>query len=57
MSLKHKLRKPLLITTLGIGSLIGVPMTPQEIEELLAQLSQPKIQVVIKEEADDEVPK
>jgi len=57
MSMKHKLRKLLLITTLGIGSLIGVPMSPQEIEELLAQLSQPKIQVVVKEEADNEVPK
>ena len=32
-------------------------MSPQEIDELLAQLSQPKIQVVLKEEADDEVPK
>jgi hypothetical protein len=53
MSLKHKLRKILLITSLGIGSLLGVPMSPEEIEELLCQLSQPKIEMVVEKENDD----
>ena len=53
MSVKYKLRKILLITSLGIGSLLGVPMSPEEIEELLCQLSQPKIEVVVEEEKND----
>ena len=53
MSVKHKLRKILLITSLGIGSLLGVPMSPEEIEELLCQLSQPKIEVVVGKEKGD----
>ncbi len=53
MSVKHKLRKILLVTSLGIGSLLGVPMSPEEIEELLCQLSQPKIEVVVEDEKND----
>ena len=51
--MKHKLRKIMLITTLGVGSLMGVPMTPEEIEELLYRMSQPKIEVVVEEENDE----
>ena len=51
---KHKLRKILLIATLGVGSLMGVPMMPEEIEELLYLMNQPKIEVVVKEENDEE---
>ena len=54
MSVKHKFRKILLIATLGVGSLMGVPMTPEEIEELLYLMSQPKIEVSAKEENDEE---
>ena len=54
MSVKHKLRKILLIATLGVGSLMGVPMTPEQIEELLYLMNQPKIEVVVKEENDEE---
>jgi len=57
VSVKHKLRKILLIATLGVGSLMGVPMTPEEIEELLYRMSQPKIEVVVQEENDDEFSK
>jgi hypothetical protein len=54
VSVKHKLRKILLIATLGVGSFIGVPMTPEEIEELLYLMNQPKIEVVVEEENDEE---
>ena len=57
MSVKHKLRKIMLIVTLGVGSLMGVPMTPEEIEDLLYRMSQTKIEVVVKEEKDDEFSK
>ena len=53
VSVKHKLRKILLIATLGVGSLMGVPMTPEEIEALLYLMNQPKIEVVVKEENDE----
>ena len=33
---------------------MGVPMTPEEIEELLYRMSQPKIDVVLTEENDEE---
>lgn len=51
VSVKHKLHKILLIA-LGVGSLMGVPMTPEEIEELLYLMNQPKIEVAVKEEND-----
>jgi hypothetical protein len=53
VSVKHKLRKVLLIGSLGVGSLLGVPMTAEEIEELLYLFNQPRIEVVVKEENDE----
>jgi hypothetical protein len=53
VSLKHKLRKVLLIGALGVGSLIGMPMPPEEIEELLCQMNQPTIELVVKEKDDE----
>lgn len=53
MSVKHKLRKILFIATLGVGSLMGIPMTPEEIEELLYRMSQTKIEVMVKEKNDE----
>jgi hypothetical protein len=55
VSVKNTLGKILLIATLGVGSLMGVPMTPEEIEELLYRMSQPKIEDVVKEENDEEL--
>ncbi len=53
MSVKQKLRKILLIATLGAGSLMGMPMPPEEIEEFLRQMNQPKTEIVIKEKNDE----
>jgi len=33
--------------------MIGVPMSPDEIEELFQQMNQPKIEVVVVEARDD----
>ena len=52
MSVKHKLRQILLIATLGVGALMGIPMSPEQIEELLCQISRPKIEVAAKEEME-----
>ncbi len=51
--MKDKLRKILLIGALAAGSLIGMPMPPEEIEELLGQMNQPKTELVITEEKDE----
>jgi hypothetical protein len=51
---KHKLRRILLIAALGAGSLIGMPMDPGEIEELLDVMNQPTLEVVVEEEDDED---
>jgi len=56
MSVKDKLRKILLIGALAAGSLIGMPMPPDEIEELLNQMNQPKTELAITEENDEPMP-
>ena len=53
VSIKQKLRTILLCLALGAGSMIGVPMSPDEIEELFQQMNQPKIEVVVVEARDD----
>jgi hypothetical protein len=50
----HKLRRILLIVALGAGSLIGMPMDPGEIEELLHVMNQPTLEVVVEEEDDED---
>jgi hypothetical protein len=51
VSIKHKLAKALLCLVLGAGSLLGAPMKPDEIEELL-HMDQAKVEVVINENDD-----
>jgi len=50
---KDKLRKILFIAALGAGSLIGMPMPPKDVEELLHQMNQVKAEIVIKEDNDE----
>jgi len=54
VSIKHNLGKVFLIGTLGVGSLMGVPISPEKIQELLSLMSQPKIEVVVDEKKDEE---
>ncbi len=56
MSVKSKLRAVLLCFTLQIGVFAGIPMRPDEIEEILRCMSQPKIEYTIPEEDDDGEP-
>jgi hypothetical protein len=50
--MQEKLRRMVLCLALGLGSLIGAPMNPQEIEELMRQMNQPKIAREIPDDAD-----
>ena len=45
-------RKLLLLMTLQAGVFLGVPMRPEEIRELLKQMTQPKIAHRLPDEAD-----
>ncbi len=51
--MKGSLRKVLLCSVLGFGSLMGVPMRAEEIEELMQSLSRPKVAETTPEEHDD----
>jgi hypothetical protein len=51
--MKHRLRCVLLCLVLGMGSLMGAKMRPQEIEELLSAMNQPKIVHTLPDETDD----
>ena len=44
---KEKLRKISLCLVLGVGSLVGVPMCIDEIEELMHRMREPKIAHVL----------
>jgi len=55
MHLKRTLRTVLLGFVLCGGSILGVPMRPEEIEELMFCIDQPKIEVSVDEgEVEDE---
>lgn len=53
MSFRHKIRGLALGAVLLAGLMGGVPMRPEEIEELMAQTSRPKIVHVLRERDDD----
>jgi len=44
----------LLCIALGIGSLIGVPMRPEEIQELMQTMNQPKIAHTLPQENEND---
>ena len=50
---KRKFRNITLCLALGLGSLMGVPMRAEEIEELLHQMNQPKIAHTLPDENDN----
>jgi hypothetical protein len=52
VSIKHRLRKVLLCMALGLASLAGAPMRPEEIEELMYQMNQPRIAHALPDESD-----
>ena len=58
MSLKKRLRTLLACAALEMGVLMGVPMRPEQIKELMHQMNQPTIAHVLpsEEEAGDDDP-
>jgi hypothetical protein len=56
MSLKSKLRSIVFCSVLLAGVFGGVPMRPEEIEELMRCVNQPKIEYTIQKEDDDGEP-
>jgi hypothetical protein len=49
---KDKLRKISLCLALGLGSLVGLPMPADEIEELMHQMREPKLAHTLADEGD-----
>ncbi len=52
MSLKQRLRTILCCLTLEVGTLVGVPMRPEQIQDLMQTLNQPKVAQTIPDETD-----
>jgi hypothetical protein len=52
MSIKRKLLDILLCLVLGAGSLMGLPMRAEEVEELMRSMNQPKVAHTLREESD-----
>ncbi len=50
MSFKHKIRKVLRCLFLGGGSLLGIQMSRQQIEELLCSMNQPRAEETVSDE-------
>jgi len=53
LPIKRKLRALFLGLILGMGSIAGMPMRPEEIEELMHSMNQTRICQVIREEHND----
>jgi hypothetical protein len=54
MSLKKLLGKVLLFAVLEAGALMGVPMNPKQIEEVMEVMNRVQVVRVIHKERDDE---
>ena len=52
MSLRKRLAKILLFAVLEVGALVGVPMSPRQIEELLNLMNRTEIVQTVKRESD-----
>ena len=52
MSIKHLLRTLIVCLPLGLGALAGVAMKPEEVEELMHNLNQPKTTVTIPDDSE-----
>lgn len=52
MSVKGKLRVLLACATLQLGVILGTPMRPEQIKELMHQMNQPTVAHVLRSEDD-----
>jgi hypothetical protein len=53
VSIKRKLRMLLLYLPLLAGSLIGVPMRPEDMDQIMETLNQERIEYVIPDESEN----
>jgi hypothetical protein len=53
VSFKHRFRKILLCLFLGMGVLVGMPMRPEEIEELMHDMNRQEIVCMIPSESEN----
>ena len=53
MSIKHKLRMLLFYLPLLAGSLIGVPMRPEDMDQIMETLNQERIEYVIPDDSEN----
>jgi hypothetical protein len=51
VSLKQKFRNLLTVCAIALALFLGAPMRPDQIEDLLRQINQPKIAHVLRQEA------
>jgi hypothetical protein len=54
--MKARFLKAIVCVALGMGSVLGVPMDPEKIAELLSEMNQPTIVVTIPEDDDKDDP-
>lgn len=58
MSLKHRLRTLLMCLPLLFGAIGGMPMRPEEIEELMRTMNEQKVVMTMEDEGNNyELPK
>ena len=53
MSARHRLRTLFFCAFLELGALMGMPMRPEQISELMHALNQPKLAQTIPDRTDD----
>jgi hypothetical protein len=53
VSIKEKVRRTLLIAAIGLALLTGAPMRPEEIEELMHRMNQPKLAHTLPDESEE----
>ena len=54
MSLREKFRKFAMVVAFGIALISGAPMRPEQVDELLFQISQPKLAHILRNEAESD---
>ncbi len=52
MFLRYKIRALFLVFVMSVALVSGAPITPDQIQDLLRQMSRPKIAHVLRDEAD-----
>jgi hypothetical protein len=55
LSLKRALARLLLFGVLEVGALVGVPITPEQIEKLLDLMNRTRVVQVVKKDRDGEL--